>query len=438
MPVLLNAVRREHQGRFVSTCAFLAMHRRHLYESELLAAKKAAEAAVRAEQEAVTRIKDIQTQLAFNERLAAVGTLAAGVAHEINNPLAYVSLNLESMGSILERPASLSGAQREEMATMVTEIREGMERIRAIVNSLRSLSRSDEERRAPVDVRRAVAIAARMTNNELRFRARLDTTIGPVPLVDADEGRLGQVFINLLVNAAQAMPEGNVERNLIQIVTFTDAEGRAVVELHDNGPGISAELRGRILDPFFTTKPVGAGTGLGLSICHGIVTSLGGTILVTSEVGVGSCFRVTLPPTSGAPPSPGAVGGSTAPPASPTRRARVLVIDDDALVAKITARSLAAHDVVVVNDGKDALARIAAGERFDVVVCDLMMPGMTGMDVHAALMESSPSLARRMIFVTGGAFNESAQSFLDRVPNPRLSKPFRAAELRSAVGDALK
>jgi PAS domain S-box-containing protein len=436
VPVLLNAVRREHQGRFLITFAFLAMHRRHLYESELLAAKKAAEEAVRAEQEAMTRIKDIQTQLALTERLAAVGTLAAGVAHEINNPLAYVSLNLEMLSHMLDDSPAIDGPQRQEMVTMVAEMSEGVERIRVIVSSLRSLSRGDEERRTPLDVRCAVAVAARMTANELRFRARLETTLDPVPLVDADEGRLGQVFINLLVNAAQAMSQGAIADNVIRIVTRTDAEGRAVIEVHDNGPGISAEVCRRIFDPFFTTKPVGAGTGLGLSICHGIVTSLGGTIVVTSEVGVGSCFRVTLPASSTAGPtprSPRAIDQSRGPPASPARRARILVIDDDQLVAQTTARSLRDHDVVVVNDGKTAAARLVAGERFDVIVCDLMMPGMTGMDVHATLAEARPALAKRMIFMTGGASDASAQSFLERTSNPRLAKPFQGADLRAAV-----
>jgi CheY-like chemotaxis protein len=304
------------------------------------------------------------------------------------------------------------------------------------VSSLRSLSRGDEERRTPLDVRCAVAVAARMTANELRFRARLETTLDPVPLVDADEGRLGQVFINLLVNAAQAMSQGAIADNVIRIVTRTDAEGRAVIEVHDNGPGISAEVCRRIFDPFFTTKPVGAGTGLGLSICHGIVTSLGGTIVVTSEVGVGSCFRVTLPASSTAgstPRSPSAIDQSRAPPARPARRARILVIDDDQLVAQTTARSLRDHDVVVVNDGKTAAARLVAGERFDVIVCDLMMPGMTGMDVHATLAEAQPAIAKRMIFMTGGASDASAQSFLERTSNPRLAKPFQGADLRAAV-----
>jgi signal transduction histidine kinase len=440
IPVLLNAVRREHQGCFLTTCVFLAMRRRHLYESELLAAKKAAEAATRAEQEAASRIKDIQAQLAFSERLASVGTLAAGVAHEINNPLAYVSLNLEAMSEMLAAPGGVSAATRDEAARLVTEVSEGVERIRVIVDGLRSLSRSDEDRRVPVDLRRAVEIAVRMTTTELRYRARLEIQADTVPLVDADEGRLGQVLINLLVNAAQAMPGDDVARNLIRVVTRTDLKGRAVVEVHDNGPGISAEIRRRIFDPFFTTKPVGAGTGLGLSICHGIITSLGGTVLVTSELGAGTCFRVTLP-ASGAPTSPPQRLTAPAPARSEQARsaprARVLVIDDEPLVAKTTARTLRDHDVVVVGDGEEALARLAAAERFDAIVCDLMMPGMTGMDLHAALVTLASPLVRRMIFVTGGAFSTAAQEFLERIPNQRLSKPFPAAELRAAVDKAL-
>jgi signal transduction histidine kinase len=300
LPVLLNARRDESRGRSLNTCVFLAMHRRHLFESEVLTAKRAAEEAVRAEREAVERMKQVQVQLALRERLASVGTLAAGAAHEINNPLAYITVNLELVSEMLAEGESLAEEQRREIGEMITEVREGVERIRIIVSGLRSLTRTDDGRRSPVDVSQALEIAVRMTASARRTRASLEIQADPVPRVDADEGRLTQVFINLLSNAEQAMTEPSVARNVIRVIMRTDAAGCAIVEVHDNGPGIPADIHQRIFDPFFTTKPVGSGTGLGLSICHGIVSALGGSILLTSEVGAGACFQITLPPSRAA------------------------------------------------------------------------------------------------------------------------------------------
>jgi CheY-like chemotaxis protein len=237
--------------------------------------------------------------------------------------------------------------------------------------------------------------------------------------------------VNLLVNAAHAIPEGHAEKNEIRTSTRTDAEGRAVVEVRDTGSGISPEVLGRLFDPFFTTKPMGAGSGLGLSICHGIVASFGGEILVESEPGKGSVFRVVLPP--------GRLGKAVAsrPAGPPTtevpRRGHVLVIDDEPLIGNVIRRILHDHEVTVVQRGKDALARIALGGRFDLILCDLMMPEMTGMELHAEIARAYPALTDRMIFLTGGVFSPTAKSFLDRVPNERLEKPFDPDNLKTLV-----
>jgi CheY-like chemotaxis protein len=275
-----------------------------------------------------------------------------------------------------------------------------------------------------------------MAWNEIRHRARLDKSYGPVPEVEANESRLGQVFLNLLVNASQAIPEGAAEQQVIRIATRTDAAGRAVVEISDTGPGIPADVFPRLFTPFFTTKPVGVGTGLGLSICHRIITGLGGEIVAESAPGKGALFRVILPPAQSASAAAEVVAQTVAP---ATRRGHVLIVDDEAVLARSLSRALThEHDVVVVTRAEQALARIAAGERFDVILCDLMMPQMTGMQLHDAIAPLAPDQAKAMVFLTGGAFTPEAQAFLTRVVNPRFDKPFDVAALRSAVNEMVR
>jgi CheY-like chemotaxis protein len=195
------------------------------------------------------------------------------------------------------------------------------------------------------------------------------------------------------------------------------------------------EIMARLFTPFFTTKPVGVGTGLGLSICHRIVTGLAGTIDVDSEVGRGTTFRIVLP---------AARGELTLPPSAPAapiarRRGRVLVVDDEPSITRAIERILATdHDVVACDRAADAFARLNAGERFDVVVCDLLMPRMSGMELHAHVARLDPAQAERMIFLTGGGFTADARSFLDQVANPRIEKPFDPAHLRALVTDRLR
>jgi len=252
-----------------------------------------------------------------------------------------------------------------------------------------------------------------------------------VPPVLANGARLGQVFLNLLINAAQAIPEGQVEKNEIRVVTRSDDLGRAIVEVRDSGSGISPDVVGRIFDPFFTTKPIGIGTGLGLSICRSIVTALGGVIAVESQVNKGTVFRVTLPSApeakdDGDLPSSGR--------ANQGRRGRVLVVDDERAIGQSIRRILMSeHEVVVFTRAQHARDLIAQGDRFDVILCDLMMPEMTGMDLHASLVAMAPDQAERIVLLTGGAFTSTARHFLESVPNLRIEKPFDSANLRAII-----
>ncbi|AKV01710.1 Sensory box histidine kinase/response regulator [Labilithrix luteola] len=242
----------------------------------------------------VTERARLQRQVLEAERLAALGVLAAGVAHEINNPLGYMLLNLERVRRGLRNVAL------EELAQAVDMTIEGAERVQEIVQDLRRFSRSDDgEPRVPVDVRRVLGFALDMSAPALSPRARVEREFDDVPLVLATEGRLHQVFLNLILNAAQAIPEGaSPASHRIAVTTSTTDDGSAVIVVRDTGVGIpDAHLR-RIFEPFFTTKAPGVGTGLGLAICHGIVTSFGGKILVDSRLGHGSVFRVILPAAS--------------------------------------------------------------------------------------------------------------------------------------------
>ncbi len=373
----------------------------------------------------------MQRQLILSDRLASVGMLAAGVAHEINNPLAYVVANLDLLAEELKASTHSGLAPNlREWGDAIREAREGSDRIRKIVRGLKTLSRAEEEQRAVIELRPVLELSINMAFNEIRHRARLVKDYGDTPLVEADEARLGQVFINLIVNAAQAIPEGDSEANEVRIVTSTDALGRAVVDVLDTGPGIPSEALGRVFDPFYTTKPIGVGTGLGLSICHSIVTSLGGEISASNRRGRGARLRVVLAAAQRALERPTAKAAEDSAKAG---RAAVLIVDDEASVSMALARALAKHDVTAFTSAKEALERIQAGACFDLILSDLMMPGMSGMEFYDALARERPRVAERMVFMSGGAFTPAARAFLDRVPNERIEKPFNLNTVRELV-----
>jgi len=373
----------------------------------------------------------MQAQLLVASRLASVGTLAAGVAHEINNPLAFVNANVLYLADELERFRSALGPATDEVLQLVTETRQGVERIGLIVRDLKAFSRVDsEDVSALVDVRKVLAFAEKMAGKEMRQRARVLRDIQQVPTVKANESRLGQVFLNLLLNAAQAIPDGAAAEHEIRIRTRTDGLGRAVVEVSDTGRGIPEDLRARVFDPFFTTRPVGEGTGLGLSICLGIVRSLGGEILLESEVGKGSTFRVALP----AHQPERAAQVFAAPELPPPQRVKLLVVDDEPYICTAIQRLLRReHRVTALTTVREALALLETGERFDVILSDLMMPEQNGEDFYKELNRVAPDQAQRMIFMTGGAFTPRSEEFLRSSPVPQVAKPISLEMLQGAI-----
>jgi signal transduction histidine kinase len=382
--------------------------------------------------------KKLQAHLLVTDRMASIGTLAAGVAHEINNPLASLMANLDLASREVVRIAGGKSSTPQSLLELEEELgdaREATQRVSQIVRDLRLFSRAAEDQRGAVDVRRILDSSIRMAWNEIRHRAKLARDYRSVSRVVANDARLGQVFLNLLINAAQAIPEGNADGNEVKISTYAQGRDHVVVEISDTGQGIPESVKQRLFTPFFTTKPVGVGTGLGLSICHRIVTSLGGDITVESQEGRGATFRVVLPVASTGTadePTP------TPEPARPFRRGRVLVVDDEAMIRRSIARSLGTqHDVTTAASGREALELLVGGERFDMIFCDLMMPEMTGMELHAVLMMTSPEQARQMVFLTGGAFTESARRFLSDVPNVAVDKPFDPQKLIAMVNERI-
>ncbi|HEX4334437.1 MAG TPA: ATP-binding protein [Polyangiaceae bacterium] len=387
----------------------------------------------------------VQAQLVRADRLSSVGTLAAGVAHEINNPLAYLMLNLQYLMRELPRFDG-DESRLEGLLERLAEAEHGARRVSTIVGDLRTLARPEETNREPVSVPKALSAALKVAGVELRRRARVVEVYENVPHVDASPTRLEQVFVNLLVNAGHAIKEGRPDDNEIRVTAFGEG-GNVVVEVRDSGAGIPPEILGRVFDPFFTTKPRGLGTGLGLPISRGIVKSLGGEITVTSVVGRGTTFRIALPALPDddprlAPAPEEALPSTVGLPAETSARrarARVLVVDDEPLVADMLRRTLAdGHDVTVATDARTALDFVLSGAEFDLIFCDLLMPRMSGMDLYTALRAERPGVEERIVFMTGGAFTERAAAFLATVPNRKMSKPFDLTELERVVSKAAR
>ena len=375
------------------------------------------------------------------DRLATLGTISAALAHQINNPFTWVIANLglvvDTVDTLrrsltVQSAATPRGASRnlESALTAIGHACDGAERIRRIVADLRDFAGPDELERVPLDVRELLDGAVRVCGNEIRHRARVRLLYQEVPAVDGNPTQLGQAFLNVLLNATQAIPTGRADANEIRLVTGTDVDGGALVEVHDTGSGIPAEYLDRIFEPFFTTRPIGTGRGMGLSVAHGIFTEHGGDIGVESRLGLGTVFRIRLPPTS----------MRVRPPTSDThvhvgvRRGRVVVIDDEPLVLDVLGHLLGDdHDVETYTSGRAALARLFSGPPCDVILCDLMMPDCSGMDVYEAIARRRPDLVDHIVFITGGAFTERAMTFLQQVPNVRLQKPFEVRRLLEEI-----
>lgn len=374
---------------------------------------------------------DTQTRdrLRAADRLASIGMLVAGVAHEVNNPIAYVLAGLQFAGkellsaiAAIETGRALTdAADLEAIHQAITEAEAGVTRVRQLARALTGVSRPDDEAIELLDVRAALDRAITVVKSELRQRARLEREFHQVPLVRASASRLEQVFLNLLINAAQAIPEGSIASNVVRVVVCAnDDSSRVTIEVRDTGAGISPENFGKIFGPFFTTKKESHGTGLGLAISRDIVRSLGGELSAASELGRGSTFKINLPAAS-------PLGGDE-------QAIRILVIDDEEKIGGAFARMLEPeHEVVACIGVEDALRRLSIGEQFAVIFCDVMMPGGGGRRFYERIAELAPELLPSVVFMTGGAFTSDAREFLESIPNRTLQKPLDAEVLESII-----
>lgn len=379
----------------------------------------------------VTERKAIQARLAQADRLAALGVLSAGVAHEINNPLSYVLLNLEFLERELKRLHEPE--RRETLLARVNEAKHGAERVATIVRDLKTFARGDEALLGPVLLEPVIESALNVVGSEIRKRASVERRFERVPAVNGNAARLEQVFVNLLLNAAQAIPDTGSDHRITVAMARDGAMVRVTVS--DTGSGIADDVLDRIFDPFFTTKPPGVGTGLGLPICRGIVQAHGGELAVTSRVGLGSTFTLRLPIHHG-----GAV--EVAQPAHETHRPvtlqhRVLVVDDEIAVGRTLSLVLEPdYEVTVAESAEQALAAIRNEETrggFDAVICDLLMPGMTGIELFEITSREFPALAPRFIFMSGGLAMTEPRNFSSRVSNRIIEKPFDLSQIRTAL-----
>jgi signal transduction histidine kinase len=382
--------------------------------------------------ERTRQLEAATARLVQADRLVAVGTLAAGVGHEINNPLSYATSGVASLSALVAAHVP-DPEQAREAQEILQEIAHGLDRIRRTVQDLKLFSRGDHQVRRPVDVQAVLDATLRLAHNDIRHRARLVRAYGAAPRVAASEARIAQVFLNLVVHACHSLPDGAADRNELRVSVGTDARGWADIEVRDTGPGLSDDERRRIFEPFAP----GPQTGLGLAACRSIVEGMGGEITAEESPGGGNLFRVRLPPLTAELPAEqaGADRPSSAPARSPeTRRARVLVVDDEPLVARAIERILGReHEVAVETTSARALARLEAGERFDLVLCDVMMPQLSGPEFHARLRRFAPEQAARVVFVTGGAFAPGAARYLEEAGCRVLEKPFEADAVRALV-----
>lgn len=402
----------------------------------------------------VVLARDLSQRQAFEarmhemDRMVAIGMLAAGVAHEINNPLTFVSGNIELINEDLEELQQsaqvLNQATRKRLQQYGHDALEGCTRIADIVRDLSQLSRQEQHPDGPVDIRKIAQSALKLSHNELKHHAQVVTKLPKVAPAWGDSARLTQVLVNLLVNAAQAIPMGRNDENEVSLSLF-EKDNNVLIEVRDTGSGIAPDLLSHVFDPFVTTKPPGQGTGLGLAICRRIVEDHGGELTVTSELGQGSTFSLLLPKAS---PGQLADDDSLIPPAEAaeklpapdgkSKKPTVLLVDDDAKILHTLERMLSrTHAVTAYSEAEEALS-ILQKKTFDVVICDLMMPKVTGWEFLEIVQQLQAKLAERVILMTGGILQAGEKKRASLTGYSILQKPFSRQQLYEAINSVAK
>jgi signal transduction histidine kinase/CheY-like chemotaxis protein len=371
----------------------------------------------------VTEKKELGKRLAVADRMASLATVAAGLAHEINNPLALVISNLE-----------LCARRPDDAREFLRAASEGAERVKNIVRELRVFSQPELEAPVPVDLRDVVESSVALARGKAKTRASLSVAVEPVGPVAGSRGKLSQVLLNLIINALEALPGERPSSENQIVVRLMEQDGQARIEVEDNGVGIAEEARPHLFEPFFTTRRAGGGSGLGLAVAHDIISRSGGTITFTSRLGIGTRFVIELPLCQ----EPTAVAAPTADREERQLSLRILIADDEPSLVRTLEAALSQdrHHVVSAATGREAIDRIERDGDFDLILCDLIMPHGSGADVYAFVRARRPELAARIVFMTGGTFRGGARDFLATVENPCLDKPFRLEELGRLIVSA--
>ena len=370
----------------------------------------------------VTSKRDLEQRFYASERLSALGRMASFVGHELNNPLAAVGLNLTYMHDALgERDSDLKAVTQESIGAIA--------KATSIVAQLHLLSSAQREERRVVSVASIVERAINLAGPLLKYGVSVETRVhGSNPRVKVDSGRIHQALVNLLLNAAQSIPQDRKE-HLVSMEVFPRGDD-VVIAVRDNGAGIPLELRDRIFEPFYTTRAVGMGAGLGLATARDVVMAHGGRLTVESELGVGSTFFVTLPRHLA--DGDVTVDAASLPWSQVALGAKVLVVDDETALAQALVRALAGTSVEVANSAAQALEMLHT-TNFDVVLCDVMMPHMTGVELHERVRQFAPDVGARFVFMTGGVISDVARAYLDATGLSVLRKPLRSTEFARAV-----
>ena len=393
------------------------------------------------------------------ERLRVIGRLAAGLAHEVNNPLTFVLANLESLREshqsirrflrklgggladgrritpgLFERLLVEANMQEiiDDAGEMLTDCYKGIHRIQDIARSLGTFSRADDEQAELIDLARVVDDGCAMVFNQIRYRARLVKRFEPIPMVSAYPGRIVQALVNMLTNAVEAIDGGTYEKHRIVVSARLD-EDHVVLGVRDTGVGIDEVNRHRIFTPGFTTKAHEGGMGLGLSLCKRVAEEHGGRVAVHHLADHGTLFELIVPVETGLEP---VEPRRDSRPLSevPTERVRILIVDDDAMVLSALRRRLQRrYEAVTVLGGEEALARLDEDPRFEAIICDLTMPEVDGKSFYERIVRDHPRLADRIVFMSGGAFTPRLRKFAASVSNPVLQKPITRQHLESAL-----
>ena len=372
------------------------------------------------------QVEVMEEQLAISERMASLGTLAAGIAHEVNNPLTYALGNVDFLLADIKSIKDGKLVDFNEMMQSATDAIDGIQRVAHIVSELGQFSRPNPSETTQTKLESVIETALSLANHQIRHKATVKKKFLEDGLVEVQSAHLVQVMVNLFVNAAHAMKHSDIAKNRITVTTKRITDDQAVITVADNGTGMSPETQRRIFDPFFTTKTA-QGTGLGLAISQRIIHEMNGTLTVSSTLGTGSIFTIKLPLASH--PSEEHTGTHVLPKSKPAAR-KLLIVDDNVSVGRLLVRFLSGHDVSFVTSVKEAMAHIQMHPP-ELIICDMMMPGENGISLYKQMAKQGQE--HTIVFCTGGISDEEAMAFLAIHQVPLLHKPITKPQLLEFV-----